>query len=300
MSCTGQVKPYLLSYDAACKLVKGLETYCPGLLKNKTGALEKDAEGVVVFPELAHVGNNRKVATQETAPRTFQDVPRTTDREDMYAVMETASPQPGVQSEVDPDEALHWGASFDKGVGQPCKLAARRALDALHRGGVRALSLFEVLVFTYYWHRKAAEGAAGGNAGGAQGGATGGLVVGRNGGVARAPGGDEEGGVVSHADAAGFLLRVLVGLSGARQASKVSALPSWLHGDLISEADLETGLRGYAKVRKLGCCFLAGRFNCSIHALPHKESMHSRIARRIYTCFGGCERAFVSKGARGQ
>ncbi|CAB1101680.1 unnamed protein product [Ectocarpus sp. CCAP 1310/34] len=244
-----KVKPYLLSYDAACKLVKGLEKYCPALLEDKTGVLQRDGEGNVVFPELAHVGNNRNSATRETAARTFQDLQRTTDREDMNAVIETAGPWPGLQSEVDPDEALLWAANFSKVVGGRSKLTATRALDALHRDGVCELSLFEVLVFTYYWHRKAAGDTAGGAAGGAVGGAAGGAAGEAAGWVARAPLEGDEGGGFTHADAAGFLLRVLVGLSGSRQASKVSALPSWLHATCIPEGELATGLRRYAKAK---------------------------------------------------
>ena len=270
-----QVHPYLLSYDAACKVVKGLEKYCPGLLKDKTGVLQRDDGGNVVFPDLAHVGNNSKSATQETARRTFKDIPRTDDCEDVYAVMETAGPRPGLQSEVDPDEALFWAAEFSEKVGGPSKLAATRALGVLHRDGVRVLSLFEVLVFTYHWHREAAGeatggvagGAAGGAAGGVAGGATagapggaaggaaGGLVVGANGWVVQAPGEGGEGGGVTHADAAGFLLPVLVGLSGSRQASRVSALPRWLDATCVSEGGLETALRRYAKVRRLDAAF---------------------------------------------
>lgn len=178
------MKPYLLSYDAACKLVKGLKKYCPGLLDNE-GVLLRDGKGNVVFPELAHVGNNRNTATRETVTRTFEDVARTTDREDMYAVMETACPGPGLQSEVDAHEALFWAASYSKTAGEPTKLAATRALGALRRVGVRVLSLFEVLVFTYHWHRRQ-QVAVGGAAGGAAGGR---LVVGDKGWVVHAPGG---------------------------------------------------------------------------------------------------------------
>eukprot|EP00752_Nemacystus_decipiens_P015187 g13523.t1 len=263
-----KVHPYLLSYDAACKVVKGLEKYCPGLLKDKTGALQRDEGGKVVFPDLAHVGNNSKSAAQETAHRTFQDIRRTNDHEDVYAVMETAGPRPGLQSEVDPDEALSSAAESSEIVGVPSRQAATRALGALHRDGVRVLSLFEVLVFTYHWHREAAGEATGGGAGGAPGGAAGGvaggataggpggaaggLVVGANGWVVQAPGEGGEGGGVTHADAADFLLPVLVGLSGSRQASGVSALPKWLDGmdaTCFSGGGLETALRRYAKAK---------------------------------------------------
>lgn len=117
------------------------------------------------------------------------------------------------------------------------------------------LSLFEVLVFTYRWHlqhRQTTGGAAGGAAGRGAGGAAGGLVVGANGWVVHgAPGRDEAGGIVTHARAAEFLRPVLVGLSGSRQASKVSSLPLWLD----SKLNVETGLRGYGNVRNLRAIF---------------------------------------------
>lgn len=257
------MKPLFLCYDAACKLVTGLETHCPGLLDNE-GVLLRDTEGNVVFPELAHVGNNRDSATREIDPCTpFKERERTTGTEDVYAIMEAAAPRPGLQSEVDPHEAVFLAACFSKRVGEPSKLAATRARDALRRDGVRVLSLFEVLVFTYHWHRKAAGGAAGGAtgeaAGGAAGGVAGGLVVGTNGWVAAV--GNEDGGVVTHADAAAFLLPVLVALSGSRQASKVSALPLWLHDKWVSSGGVATGLRGYAEVRVFGRCWIVGKLN---------------------------------------
>eukprot|EP00903_Cladosiphon_okamuranus_P021995 g20222.t1 len=187
-----KVKPAFLCYDAACKLVPGLETYCPGLLENE-GILQRDDRGNVIFPELAHVGNN---------------------------------------------------------LGESSKEAATKTLDALYRDGVRVLSLFEVLVFTYRWHLQHRQ-AVGGAAGGGGGGAAGGLVVGANGWVVQGtPGGGEEGGIVTHARAAEFLRPVLVGLSGSRQASNVSSLPSWLDPKWITEGDVETGLRGYAKAKE--------------------------------------------------
>ncbi|CAM9541300.1 unnamed protein product, partial [Pylaiella littoralis] len=150
------------------------------------------------------------------------------------------------QSDVDPDEALYWAAFYFERVGKPSREAARKALDALLRDGVRVLSLFEVLVFTYYWHRKHA--------------ASGGLVVGNDGWALQGPsshpeaspsggsGVNQEADVVSHHDAAEFLLPVLMSLSGSRQASKVSALPSWLSEDIISQGDILAGLQRYAKV----------------------------------------------------
>lgn len=62
------MKPAFLCYDAACKLVPGLEKYCNGLL-DEEGVLKRDDRGNVVHPELAHVGSNRDSATRDIAAR---------------------------------------------------------------------------------------------------------------------------------------------------------------------------------------------------------------------------------------
>ncbi|CAM9434177.1 unnamed protein product, partial [Laminaria digitata] len=69
------------------------------------------------------------------------------------ALKAASSPQPAtVQSQVDLYALLYTSG---EALGRVAKLnysAAMRAVSALRRGGVRILSLFEVLVFTYYWH----------------------------------------------------------------------------------------------------------------------------------------------------
>lgn len=52
-----------------------------------------------------------------------------------------SGPRPGLQSEVDCDEAHHWAAFYFERVGAPSQVAARSARDALLRNGVRILSL---------------------------------------------------------------------------------------------------------------------------------------------------------------
>lgn len=54
---------------------------------------------------------------------------------------------------------------------------------------------------------------------------------------------------------------MLMALSGSRQARNVPVLPLFVHDKWISEGDMETGLRGYAKVRSLECSY-AAKFNC--------------------------------------
>lgn len=228
-SSPGNVKPAFLCYDAACKLVAGLDKYYPGLLDND-GRLLRDASGHVVFPELADVGNNRDSAARDVEPCTlFEERKRTTDTEDMYAVMETATPRPGLQSEVDPHDALFWAARFSKHaeqVGERSKQSATRSLDALHRDGVRVLSLFEVPVFTYRWHGKA----AGGDSGGAPGGVTGRIVVGTNGWVGQAPGGERGGRRRHPRGGKGFVAasaRGVVGFKAGQQSVGITIVARW-------------------------------------------------------------------------
>lgn len=237
---------HFLCYDAACKLVGGVEAACPGLLENE-GVLQRDDTGQVVFPELAPYGNNRDSATRETTPCTPLQEPERGDTMDVYALMEASGPRPGLQSEVDPHEALYWGGRNDVRVGGASEAAATRAFGALWREGVRILSLFEVIVFSYNWHRHQD--------------ASGDAVLGMDGWVRRTPsspdesspdgesGGNQQGSIVSQRDAADFLLEVLVSLSGSRQASMVPKLPVWLNGEAISAGDVLGGLREYAKVR---------------------------------------------------
>lgn len=285
----GQVRPLFLCYDAACKLVQGLQQRCPGLLDNE-GILLRDAEGNVSFPELAHVGNNRESAARTTVPCSPPEEPRrTTDTEDMYAVMEASGPQPGVQSEVDPHEALYWAAYYSKQVGEPCRRAATRALDALWREGVQILSLYEVLVFLYHWHRVSSISEPEGPPGG--------LAVGIDGWVVREPSlsadlvGDEGVGTVTHKDAMAFFQPALVGLSGSRQASKMPSLPSWLDKKWTSEACAFEGLQGYAQVRVFGSgdCFCR-RLNFGRRSVLSAPTMHIKDIVRVDRPYRGRKR----------
>lgn len=61
-------------------------------------------------------------------------------------------------------------------------------------------------------------------------------------------GGSQEGSVASRHDAAELFPRVLVSLSGSRQATKVLALPPWLSGDVVSAGDIIC-VRGLASMR---------------------------------------------------
>lgn len=146
-----QVKPDLLSYEGACQLVRPLEAACPGLLRNG-GELPRDAEGVVSLPRLRHLGSNRDGSMLAVARCCPLKEPRRDHTANVYALLGSSTPSPGVQSRVDVDESLFCGGVLVGRAGRPSELAARRALAALRRKGVWVLSLFEVLVFTFHWH----------------------------------------------------------------------------------------------------------------------------------------------------
>lgn len=122
-------------------------------------------------------------------------------------------------------------------------------------GWHKILSMFEVLVFTYYWHQKQESIDCRG------------VFLSSDGWMREAPvlpslldvpqpGADPSGvqestaADLSHQDAEHFLLSTLLPVSGSRQASKVSALPPWLRVDLLSAQDVTMGLKVYAQVRR--------------------------------------------------
>ncbi|CAN0201995.1 unnamed protein product, partial [Laminaria digitata] len=147
------VKPDLLAYEDVCQLVRPLEAACPGLLVRKEGgALPRDSEGTVSLPRLRHLGSNRDGSMLAIARCCPLKEPQKGHMADVYALLGSSTPQPGVQSRVDVDESLFCGGVLVGRAGRPSELAARRALTALQRKGVRVLSLFEVLVFTFHWH----------------------------------------------------------------------------------------------------------------------------------------------------
>ena len=65
-----------------------------------------------------------------------------------------------MQSQLNVYDLLWATGEYLGSVATLCNLAATRAAAALFREGVRVLSMFEVLVFTYHWHRRAAKGGA--------------------------------------------------------------------------------------------------------------------------------------------
>lgn len=148
------MKPDLLSYEGACQLVRPLEAACPGLLRNG-GELPRDAEGVVALPRLRHLGSNRDGSMLAVARCCPLKEPRRNHTANVYALMGSSTPQPGLQSNVDVDESLFCGGVLVGRAGRPSELAAKRALAALRKKGVWVLSLFEVLVFTFHWHLSA-------------------------------------------------------------------------------------------------------------------------------------------------
>lgn len=100
----------------------------------------------VCIPKLAHLGCGIESMSAEIFRPSTPVVPVRGSSADVYALKAASSPQPAtVQSQVDLYALLYTS-------GEALGRVAMRAVSALRRGGVRILSLFEVLVFTYYWH----------------------------------------------------------------------------------------------------------------------------------------------------
>ena len=264
------MKPDLLSYDAACKLVKPLKAACPGLMSND-GELPRDATGNVSLPGLQHLGNTKDSATLEAKRCSPLTEPPRDHMANVYALMECSIPEPNVQSQLDVDDILFTSSRLFPRVGEPSKAAATRTLAALRRHGVRILSLFEVLVLSYHWHVRADQGnlgilvlgadgwvletpggpaTVGGVASSGQGQGEETHVQGAGGGSgAQGPesGGSLEVDAVSNRDAADFLRPLLVSVVGSREG-KVPSLPFWLGDTAVSETDVLGGSQSYAQV----------------------------------------------------
>lgn len=169
----------MVVFDAACKAAIQIARRRPDLLENggrvprlvgaggAVGTGEPDAVGNggastlprVYLPQLSHLGSHSKFNSLEVSPCSFPVEPVRESTADVYALKEASLPQPDVQSRVDVHELLRRSSqsSVVGGAGRCSFLAATRSLACLLREGIRALSLFEVLVFTYHWHRKAQE-----------------------------------------------------------------------------------------------------------------------------------------------
>ncbi|CAB1098302.1 unnamed protein product [Ectocarpus sp. CCAP 1310/34] len=110
----------------------------------------------VFFPALAHLGSHSSSTTVE-APQVSVPVPPKRDSKvDVYA-LKAAAQGDRVQSQVNVYDLLHASAETQGPVPKAVNLAATRAVAGLREAGVRVLSLFEVLIFTYVWLRNIAE-----------------------------------------------------------------------------------------------------------------------------------------------
>ncbi|CAN0574562.1 unnamed protein product, partial [Ectocarpus sp. 12 AP-2014] len=86
--------------------------------------------------------------------------PKRDSKVDVYA-LKAAAQRDRVQSQVNVYDLLHASAETQGPVPKAVNLAATRAVAALREAGIRVLSLFEVLVFTYVWLRNIAEDESG-------------------------------------------------------------------------------------------------------------------------------------------
>lgn len=297
-----QVVPVRVVYDGACEAASQLALRRPGLLEDNgrvprlgvaggavdtgggsdpTGGLRAAEDGEtstslprVHLPQLAHLGSHSESSTLEVInPCSIPVEPVRSSSADVYALRDASLPQPGVQSQLDMHKLLHRSGRQGEigGVGTHSFLAATKSLAALLREGIRILSLFEVLVFTYHWHRKVAEGGlvsicltADGWTLEALGRSTAPLDGPRHGAIpslAQGGGANEEAlDPISNGDAAEFLRELLVVAIGSRNG-KVPLLPVLVEGGGATLGDLPVdkdtaapfstvikGLRYYAKV----------------------------------------------------
>lgn len=176
-----QQPPDLAIYDLPCQMVTHLEKRRPGLLEN-AGQLPRLGDGGgaaaaaggnsqsagwheyatkekslprVSIPELDHLGYGHISLSAKSRTYSMPVFPVRGSSADVYALKLASSPQPAtVQSQLDLYALLYTSG---EALGRVEKLnysAAMRAVSALRRGGVRILSLFEVLIFTFHWHRE--------------------------------------------------------------------------------------------------------------------------------------------------
>ncbi|CAN0404492.1 unnamed protein product, partial [Ectocarpus sp. 13 AM-2016] len=156
--------PVLGVYDAGCKVVAHMEKHLPGVLQNRgrPTRLGDDGDGEpaptprVVLPALAHLGSNSASSTVEAPQVSLPVPPKRDSKVDVYA-LKAAAQGDRVQSQVNVYDLLHASAETHGPVPKAVNLAATRAVAALREAGIRVISLFEVLIFTYVWLRNIAE-----------------------------------------------------------------------------------------------------------------------------------------------
>ena len=115
--------------------------------------------GRVCIPSIAYLASNSNGAGVDVPSCVLPTEPEINSASDVYA-LKTASEPTRVQSQLNVHDLLWASGEYLGRVANLCNLAATRALAVLFREGVRVLSVFEVLVFTYHWLRRAAKDGA--------------------------------------------------------------------------------------------------------------------------------------------
>ncbi|CAB1097851.1 unnamed protein product [Ectocarpus sp. CCAP 1310/34] len=177
----GQQTPVLGMYDAGCKAVAHMEKHLPGVLQNRGRPTRLGDDGVggggsgysnaasndtedgepaptprIFLQALAHLGSNSASTTVEAPQVSLPVPPKRDSKVDVYA-LKAAAQGDRVQNQVNVYDLLHASAETQGPVPEAVNLAATRAVAALREAGIRVLSFFEVLVFTYVWLRNIAE-----------------------------------------------------------------------------------------------------------------------------------------------
>ncbi len=160
-------------YDAGCQAVPHLERDCPGLLEDRGkpsrlgddgagGENDEGHEGAgsiprVSIPSLAYLGSDGNTSTVQVPSCSLPVEPERTSDDDVYALKSAPLPKLCVQSQLNLHDLL-FASSDQLGTAEKVnRSAVTNVAAALWREGVRILSWFEMLVFTYHWHRQAAE-----------------------------------------------------------------------------------------------------------------------------------------------
>lgn len=220
---------------------------------------ESEQRGRVCIPSMAYLASNSRSTGAEVPSIILPDEPELDGASDVYALKIVSQPK-RVQSQLNVHDLL-WSSGECLGpVDKLCHLAATRAAAALFREDVKVLAVFEVLVFTYHWHRRAAKDGSRTSVLGAdgwtiQGDSSAGVNV-AGGASVQGESGDGPGDVVINETAARRLGVLLVVAVGAR-TGEVPTLPE-LDGlgvvvDSVTSKAFSTlleGLRMYSKVNK--------------------------------------------------
>ncbi|CAN0329825.1 unnamed protein product, partial [Ectocarpus sp. 13 AM-2016] len=270
-----QQTPVVGVYDAGCKAVAHMEKHLPGVLQNRGRPTRLGDDGVggggsgysnaasndtedgepaptprVFLPALAHLGSNSASTTVEAPQVSLPVPPKRGSKVDVYA-LKAAAQGDRVQSQVNVYDLLHASAETQGPVPKAVNLAATRAVAALREAGIRVISLFEVLIFTYVWLRNIAED----EPGMLELGATGWTLRRPSHGVVPVGTTAESVDAVSTGDAEKHLREVLVVARGARNG-KGACLPDWFGAGDFVDGDTSTlyatqvdGLHAYAAAK---------------------------------------------------